>query len=391
MSVSSVQRSVLHLDLDTFFVSVERRKDARLQGLPLIIGGTGDRAVVSACSYEARVFGIRSAMPMRIAKRLCPHGFYLSGDVDAYLEQSRIITEIVREKAPLYEKASIDEFYVEMTGMERFYGCYQWGQELRQYIMKETGLPLSLGLSVNKLVSKIATNEAKPNGALHIIAPEIEPFLAPMPVYKIPQIGPKTSRTLAYLGVRSVATLRQIPADVLERAFGRQGQMLYRRSRGQDDSPVRSDTEQQSMSSEQTFAQDTIDLHLLQSTIVRMTEALAFRLRQQDKLTACISVKLRYANFETVSRQARISYTARDELLIDKALHIFERLYQKRVRVRLIGVRLSHLVYGGAQLALFQDLPRQSDLYMAIDAIKSRYGGGAVRRASGIRHLSNRS
>ncbi|WNJ18615.1 DNA polymerase IV [Pontibacter sp. G13] len=383
MSGVSPIRSIVHMDLDTFFVSVERLKDSRLNGLPLLIGGTGDRAVVSSCSYEARTFGIRSGMPMRMARRMCPQAITISGDFEAYSQYSGMVSEIVAESSPLYEKASIDEFYIDMTGMDRYFGCYKWAGELRQRIIHETGLPISFGLSVNKLVSKVATGEAKPNGQLQIPFTNVQQFLEPMPVFKIPMIGPKLGRTLTYMGVPSVGKLRQIPKPVLERAFGKTGIMLFRKARGEDDAPVTPHHEAKSMSTERTFQTDTMDVKMLRSLVTRMAEQLAFRLRDDHKLCACVAVKIRYANFETVSKQLRIPYSARDEELIPLVLRLFEQLYQKRVRVRLVGVKFSQLVSGRPQLNMFQDMHRQADLYDALDAIKHKYGKESIGKASG--------
>lgn len=379
------ERAIVHMDLDAFFVSVERRKDRRLYGKPLIIGGTGDRGVVSSCSYEARRFGVHSGMPMRLARRVCPHGIAIKGDFEAYEQCSQEVTEIVREESPLFEKSSIDEFYIDLTGMERFHGSYRWAQALRERIIRETALPLSMGLSVNKLVSKVVTNQVKPNGQHQLPGQEVAPYLAPLHVRAIPMIGEKTSRSLSYLGIRQVATLREIPLPVLERVFGKQGTFLYRSARGEDDRPVMPYTERKSLSTERTFSQDTIDRVYLRSMLVHMTEQLAFRLRQTRKLTTCVSVKLRYANFETVSKQARIAYSNTDELLIEKALQLFDKLYQKRLLVRLVGVRFSQLVPGGQQIQLFRHMPRQADLYDALDAIRQKYGEAAVGKASGWR------
>jgi DNA polymerase-4 len=243
---------------------------------------------------------------------------------------------------------------------------------------------MSFGLSVNKMVSKVATNEGKPNGRMHILAPQVLDFLAPMPVRKIPYVGEKTSHKLSYMGVRDIATLRLIPQPVLAQAFGQQGIFLYRRARGEDDSPVIPYSEQKSISAETTFSQDTIDLRQLRATLTGLTERIAFQLRKQQKLTACIAVKLRYADFETVSRQAHIPYACTDDLLIEKVLHLFDQLYQKRLLVRLVGVRFSHLVPGNHQIDLFQDTQKQVRLYEALDAIRYRHGAKAVRRASGI-------
>lgn len=376
----NANRAVVHMDLDTFFVSVERMQDARLEGIPLIIGGSSGRGVVASCSYEARKFGVRSAMPMRMAKRLCPQAKVISGDMELYSRYSQTVTEIVKEKAPLYEKASIDEFYIDLSGMERFFGAFQWAGELRQTISKETGLPLSFGLAVNKTVAKVATNEIKPAGQLRIFEGEEQPFLDPLSVGKIPGVGQKTSTFLNNLGVRRIRGLRDIPREYLGRILGKSGYTLYQRARGVDPNPVVPYSERKSISTERTFQQDTIDVRRLKAMIAGMAEKLAFQLREKQQLCACITVKIRYSNFDTETRQMRIPYTASDHLLSKKALELFEKLYQRRMLIRLVGVRLSHLIRGGYQVDLFDDTEKQISLYEAIDRIKFKYGAKAIMR-----------
>ncbi len=378
------KRAVVHLDLDTFFVSVERMLDRRLAEKPLIIGGTGGRGVVSSCSYETRKFGVRSGMPMKMARRLCPDAITISGDFEQYSKYSDIVTEVVREESPLFEKASIDEFYIDMTGMERFFGTFKWSSHLSGRITKETGLPISFGLAANKTVAKVATGEHKPQGQGYIRTGEEQAFLDPLHVRKIPMVGEKTGQHLVNLGVRKVRTLREIPREVLVRLLGKPGMTLYQRARGKDDTPVVPYSERKSISSEQTFAEDTIDLSGLRATLIGMTEKLAFSLRDDQKLTACITVKIRYADFNTVTRQARIPYTAVDHVLSDKAVELFDQLYDRRQRIRLIGVRFSHLIHGGYQINLFEDTQKQIRLYQAIDRMKHRFGAGAVMRASAM-------
>ncbi|MDB4286222.1 DNA polymerase IV [bacterium] len=378
------EKVILHMDLDAFFVSVERMRDSRLNGLPLIIGGSGERGVVASCSYEARTFGVHAAMPMRLARKICPQAIVISGDYDAYTHYSHMVTDVIGETAPLYEKASIDEFYIDMTGMERFFGCWKWATEMKARIGTETGLPISFGLSINKLVSKIATNESKPNGQREVAETEIPSFLDPMPVRKIPMVGEKTAQDLTYMGIRSVKMLRQIPREVLTYIYGKPGNMLWERSRGIDGSPVVPYSDKKSISTESAFPKDTIDVIFLRSTLTRMVEELAFKLRKDQKLCACVSVKLRYSNFDTVTRQARIAYTANDEVLIRKVLTLFDKLYQRRLLVRLVGVKFTQMVYGGHQVALFEDTEQKIDLYQAVDEIKHKFGTGAIKRASGI-------
>lgn len=373
------------MDLDSFFVSVERKRDSRLNGLPLIVGGNSNRGVVAACSYEARHFGVHSAMPMYLARQLCPDATIISGDMEAYSQHSRMITEIIAESAPLYEKASIDEFYLDVSGMDRFFHTFQWGKELRQKIIRESGLPISMGLSVNKLVSKVATNEFKPNAEKQILAGTERDFLGPLSIDKIPMIGKKTARFLFDMGVRKVETLRNMPKNYLQSAFGKNGLSLWKRANGIDDSPVVSYSEQKSISTESTFSTDTIDVKKLKSIIISMVEKLAFSLRDKKKLTSCLTVKIRYTNFDTETRQVHLPYTASDKLLIRKALELFDKLYQRRMLLRLVGVRLSGLVHGNYQISLFDDTEESIRLYQAMDIIKNKHGPTKLIRAVTLR------
>ena len=376
-----MERAVIHIDMDAFFISVERKRDRRLEGVPLIVGGQGNRGVVAACSYEVRRFGVHSAMPMYLARQLCPDALVISGDMGAYSERSKLVTEIIAETAPVYEKASIDEFYLDVTGMDRFFNTFKWGGELRQKIIRESGLPVSLGLSVNKLVSKVATNEYKPNAERHIPYGDERDFLAPLSINKIPMIGKKTARFLYDMGVRKVETLREMPVKYLQSAFGKNGLTLWKKANAIDDSPVVSYNEQKSMSSERTFSTDTIDVKKLRAILTGMVEKLAFDLRKSKKLTSCVAVKIRYSNFDTETKQVRVSYTASDRLLIRTALDLFDRLYARRMLLRLIGVQFSGLVHGHYQISLFDDTEEGIRLYQAMDLIRARHGKDKLTRA----------
>lgn len=374
-------RSIVHIDLDTFFVSCERLLDSRLKNRPVLVGGTTDRGVVAACSYEARRFGIHSAMPMRLARRLCPEAVVIRGNSSTYSKYSDMVTEIIKEESPLYEKSSIDEFYIEASGMDRFFGCYQWAQELRTRIMKETHLPISFGLSTSKTVAKVGTNEAKPNNHVHISKGMEKPFLAPLSVSKIPMVGDQTYKMLRSMGVEKVRTLQEMPMELMERVMGKNGLTLWKKAQGIDNSPVIAYHERKSISIERTFEKDTIDMLKLKSIIIAMAENLAFQLRNGNKLTACVSVRIRYSDFQTYSKQRRIPYTASDHTIIQTVQELFEQLYQRRVLVRLVGVRLSHLVGGGHQINLFHDTEETIKLYQAMDRMRNRYGQDAVKRA----------
>lgn len=382
--MNASDRQIVHMDLDSFFVSVERLIDSRLNNRPILIGGVSSRGVVAACSYEARTFGIHSAMPMKMARQLCPEAIVLRGNSGTYSKYSQIVTEIIREAVPLFEKTSIDEFYLDFTGMERFFGTYQYAGELRQRILKEAGLPISFGLSINKTVSKVATGEAKPNNQMRIDKGSEKPFLAPLSVQKIPMVGEKTYQMLCDLGVRRIQTLQDMPVDVMERVMGKNGKLLWEKANGIDMSPVIAFHERKSISTERTFDRDTIDVHRLKGILTAMTENLAFQLRRGNKLTACVSFKIRYSDFETHSLQRRIPYTAADHQLIPLVQELFSKLYNRRLLVRLIGIRFSELVGGGHQISLFEDSEEQMRLYQAMDKMRLRYGDRSVIRASGL-------
>lgn len=382
--ICSAQRTIVHLDLDTFFVSVECLKNPRLKGIPLLVGGNSDRAVVAACSYEARRFGIRSAMPMKFAKRLCPQATIISGDMESYSKYSSLVTEIIAAKVPLFEKSSIDEFYVDMTGMDKFFSCGKYTAELKKTITKESGLPISYALSSNKLVSKVGTDEAKPNGQLTIPFGEEKNFLAPLSVTKIPMIGKQTASLLRQMGVETVRTLSEIPINYLQNLLGKNGIELWRRANAIDDTPVIPYHEQKSISTENTFPNDTIDTGFLSAELARMCEKIGFELRQQNKLTGCVTVKMRYSNFDTITSQCSIPYTSADHVLLKKAKDLFARMYDRRLLVRLIGVRFTNLVPGNYQINLFDDTSEMIRLYQSIDHVKNRFGSHLLMRASAV-------
>ncbi|HVI47405.1 MAG TPA: DNA polymerase IV [Chitinophaga sp.] len=378
------QRAIAHFDLDCFFVSVECQRDSRLKGKPLLVGGSSDRAVVAACSYEARRYGIHSAMPMKTALRLCPHAIICRGDMEAYSRKSREVTDIIADNAPLYEKSSIDEFYLDISGMDKYFGSMKWTTELREKIIHESGLPISFGLASNKLVSKVATDEAKPNGQMEISFGNEKIFLAPLAIEKIPMVGRETAAQLRRRGVETVKTLSEVPITLLEAWMGKNGISLWRKANGIDESPVVPYYEQKSISTESTFPADTIDMEFLHAELVRMTEKIAFELRQQNKLTGCVTVKIRYSDFETVTKQMSIPYCCSDHTLLEKVKELFKKLYDRRQLVRLIGIRFSHLVQGNYQISLFDDSQEMIALYQAIDSIKNRFGWEFLMKGTNV-------
>lgn len=375
-------RSVIHFDLDAFFVGVECKLNPALEGRPLIIGGSSRRGVVAACSYEARKFGVHSAMPMYLALQLCPDAKVISGDMEAYSKHSHLVTEIIADSAPAFEKSSIDEFYVDATGMDKFFGAFKWAVGLRKKIKDNSGLTISMGMSVNKLVSKVATGEFKPNAEKLIPAGEERDFLAPLSVDKIPMIGKQTASFLYDMGVRKVATLREMPVKFLISAFGKNGISLWNKAHGIDNAPVVPYSEQKSISTECTFDQDSIDVKGMKSILIAMVEKVAFNLREQQKLASCITVKIRYSNFDTETKQIHVPYTSSDHTILRTVMELFDRLYTRRMLIRLVGVRLSGLVHGNHQISLFDDTAESINLYEAIDRMKHKHGVEKLIRAS---------
>ncbi|MGB3465017.1 MAG: DNA polymerase IV [Cyclobacteriaceae bacterium] len=375
-------QTIIHMDLDAFFVSVECLINSKLKGIPLIVGGSNKRGVVASCSYEARKFGVHSAMPTRMALQLCPDAKIISGDMEAYSKYSRLITDIIREEVPVFEKSSIDEFYIDASGLDRYFGTVQWSKELRKKIMHESGLPISMGIYVNKMLSKVVTGEYKPNGEKHLPHKEVRGFLDPLSVRKIPMVGQKTTEFLAEMGVSKIQVLRQMPIRMLEQAFGKNGKMLWYKANGIDKTPVVPYSERKSISTECTFGQDTTDVSRLKTILIAMVEKLTFKLREDQKLTSCVTVKIRYSNFDTETKQVHIPYTASDQTLIDNVLTLFKKLYSRRMLLRLVGVRFSGLVHGNYQINLFDDTEESIKLYQALDKIKMKYGQESIIRAA---------
>lgn len=381
-----MERTIVHMDLDSFFVSVERLMDSSLLGKPVIIGGTSDRGVVASCSYEARKFGVHSAMPSRMARQLCPHAIFIRGDMDQYSKYSKNVTDIIELEAPLFEKASIDEHYLEITGMDKYVkNSMLWAHELREKIIKETGLPISFGLSENKTVSKIATGESKPNGEKQILHGLEKSFLAPLSIRKIPGIGEKTNATLQKMGISKIETIQSMPMIAMQRVLNENGASIWRKANGIDKSPIEPYAEQKSMSKETTFDKDTTDATLLQNMLVTMTDTLAYDLRKLKKVTGCVTLKLKYSDFQTHTFQASISYTASDHVLLQKVTELFMKNYNRRVLIRLIGVKFSNLVSGFNQINLFEDTEEKINLYSALDKIRKRFGEDAIGRAVGLK------
>jgi DNA polymerase-4 len=379
-----VKKNILHLDLDTFFVSCERLIDSRLKSKPLLVGGIGDRGVVAACSYETRTFGVHSGMSMKVAKRLCPEAIVIKGNSGIYTKYSHLVTDIVKDKVPVFEKASVDEFYADLSGMDKFYGSYKYASELRQTIIKESGLPISFGLSTNKIVSKVATGEAKPNNQLMIDSGFEKQFMAPLSIRKIPSVGTKTYAILRNLGIDKVGVIQQMPLEMMISALGANGKTIWKRANAIDNPPLVPFYERKSISTERTFNKDTIDVQKLRATIFAMAENLAFQLRRGNKLTSSVSVKIRYSDFNTYTKQVKIPYSSADHVIIPAVLELFNKLYNRRLLIRLVGVKINDIVSGNYQINLFDDTEEMLNLYNAMDTIRGRYGELSIMRASSM-------
>ncbi|GAA4301271.1 DNA polymerase Y family protein [Aestuariibaculum suncheonense] len=379
-----MKQQILHLDLDTFFVSCERLIDSRLQKRPLLVGGTGDRGVVAACSYETRRFGVHSGMAMKLARRLCPEAVVIRGNASVYTKYSSQVTDIIKEKVPVFEKASVDEFYADLTGMDKFFGTYKYASELRSTIIRETGLPISFGLSANKIVSKVATGEAKPNNQLRIDEGFEKSFLAPLSIKKIPSVGDKTYQILRNLGIDKVSVVQQMPLEMMISVLGQNGKTIWMRANGLDNPPLIPFYDRKSLSTERTFGKDTIDMLRLKTTIFAMAESLAYSLRSGDRLAGCISIKIRYSDFNTYTKQVKIPYTSADHVIIPKVMELFDKLYERRLLIRLVGVKLSDLVTGNYQINMFDDTEEMLSLYNAMDTIRNRYGELSIQKAAAM-------
>ena len=383
--MSSQQRYIAHFDLDSFFVSVELLNDPSLKGKPVVVGGSRERGVVSAASYEARKYGVHSAMPMAKALQLCPQAVVVKGTYGEYSRYSKMVTNIIAARAPLFQKASVDEFYIDLTGMDAHFDVYQWTIDLRQEIIDKTKLPISFGLATNKLVAKIATDEAKPNGYLFIQPGAEKDFLSALAVNKIPGVGKQTHHQLQTIGIHYIRDILLFTPEDLEEKLGKYGRDLWLKAQGIYDGEVNNEREAKSISTENTFHESTDNKDFLLSEIVRMTEKVAYELRQDAKLAGCLTVKIRYSNFETVSRQTSINTTFQDDELIPVAKQLFQNLYNERRLVRLLGVRLSDLSSDVMQGSLFNDADKKNKLYKAIDSVKNKYGNPSLQKGRSIK------
>ena len=382
--IVAIKKYFVHIDLDSFFVSVERKFNPGLIGKPVIIGGSAERGVVASCSYEARKFGVHSAMPTRQALKLCPQAIVIHGQHGRYSEASHEVTQIIHDMVPLYQKSSVDEFYIDLSGTERFHDPYRLATQLRQRIIKETGLPISFGMASGKTIAKMATSKAKPNGQLFVPHGQEMAFLAPLNINKIPGLGESTSQKLYQYGIEKIGDLQRVELRFLETVFGKNGRWIWERARGIDYSEITPHSDRKSISTECTFHNDVSDRRTLESTLVSMTEELSSKLRRENKLASCLAIKIRYANFETHTQQEKIALTAAEHILIPGIKNLLTKAWNQHRAIRLIGVRLSQLCTGSYQINLFEDNEQQIRLYQAMDNINFKFGDKTVCRAAGM-------
>ncbi len=382
-------RTILHVDMDAFFASVEQLDRPELRGKPVLVGGTGPRGVVAAASYEARVFGCHSAMPTAVARRLCPHAVVVKGSFHRYKELSARVFEILESFSPRVQPVSIDEAFVDVTGSAALYGDGRTiAARIRERVKADTGLTCSVGVAPNKYLAKLASDMDKPDGLVALEGGTYQQVLDPLPVSRVWGVGPAAERSLARLGVRTIGDLRAVPAGSLNARFGDFGDHLWRLARGIDDRPVRTDRDSKTISHEQTFAQNLAEPDEVRAVLSAQAEQVARRLRRAGRFARTVTVKIRFGDFETVTRSRTLDdATDRTDLIAAAARGLFDVWAESFRSVRLIGAGVSHLTESRGQGSLFD---RESDdqrrsLDAATDAIAERFGTDAVRRAVSLR------
>jgi len=386
MELRAAHRAIAHLDFDAFFAAVEENRDPSLRGRPVIVGG-GERGVVSTANYVARRYGVHSAMPLRTARRLCPQGVYLTGHHRLYREYSRRLMAMLDGYSPLVEQMSLDEAYIDLTGTERLFGPpVRTARLIQQRVEEELHLSISVGLATNKLVAKVASDYRKPAGFTVVPPGREAEFLAPLPVERLPGVGPALLEQLRDRGVTIVGDLVQVPPHLLRLSFGEWGELLAHRARGEDLRRVTPREEVKSISREHTFEEDVADVGLLESTLVSLTEDVCRRLRGKRLEARTVTVKIRYSDFVTHTCSHTLPRPLDvDEAFFEEVLSLFRQGRRRRYHLRLVGVGLSNLVPRAWQDDLFdQELPLLRELDLKLDAIREKYGNDAVRRGAAL-------
>jgi len=377
-----MERAIVHMDLHDYYIECERLSNSSLVGLPLIIGGATNRGSVAACSREAASYGVRIAMPTSYALKLCPNATLLKGDYGSYSNKSMELTEIIKQHAPVVEKSSIHSFYLDITGMDRFFGCYDWTKKLSGNILKESGLNPSWALSVNKTVSKIGTFGISPTHPQNINLENVRPFLNPLPIQRLPNIGETTFQLLSRIGIRHIGKVSEMPPTVLQKMLGKRGKTIWERANGIDREPVEPYSEKKEIYMEHDFEMDCIDIKAIRGRLMAMVEQLAFRLRQDNLVTSKIIIKVKYNNLDTETKQSSIGYTSLDHIIKNEVQLLFSKLYHRRMRLVKVGVRFSDIVQGAHQINLFEDTGEMLSLYNALDTIRNKYGANAIGSSS---------
>ncbi len=393
--MSKPSKTIFHVDMDAFFVSVEELFDPSLKGKAVIVGGQKDeRGVVSAASYEARKFGVHSAMPLRTAGKLCPHGIFVDGHPERYREYSAKVYEVLKGFSPLVEMASIDEAYMDMTGTERLHGdCLLAAHKLHERMKAETGLNCSIGIAESRLVAKISSDYVKPNGILWIMPGNEAAFLAPLEVRKVPGIGKVMEQNLHAMGIRTVGDLQKLDEEFLAERFGKWGLALAGKSRGADaggwfEGEIGDDDAPKSVSHEHTFNQDTNRLELLEATLVRLSEMVGRRLREYGLHGRTVQLKLRYSDFSTITRAHSLAETTQlDTVIAQEVCSLFHSNWKKGAKIRLLGVHVSGFDSPAMQLDMLEDNLRQrwGNVLHAADRLRDKYGDSVVSLAGGMK------
>ena len=388
-------RTVFHLDMDAFFVSVEELYDPSLKGKAVVVGGKPDeRGVVAAASYEARKFGVHSAMPLRTAYKLCPHAIFVYGHPDRYREQSHKVRDVLGNFSPQVEMASIDEAYLEMTGTERLHGPpLAAAHALHGQVKSATQLNCSIGIGTSRLIAKVASDQAKPNGVLWIPAGSEADFLAPLDVRKIPGVGKVTEKNLNDIGIRRVGDLAKLEDSFLEERFGKWGLALAGKSHGLDsggwfDEEIGADSGPKSISHEHTFDEDTADPQVLERTLARLSEMVGRRLREHALHAHTIQLKLRYSDFTTITRaQSLHTLTQLDTEIFHTVRELFRRNWKKNAKIRLLGVHAGSLSEEAGQLDLIDGdkQKRWKDALSAADKLRDKFGDRAISLGTGLK------
>ena len=383
-----MQRAIVYMDMQNFFIECERLLDTSLCGIPLVIAGGRDRGTVVACSKEAYRFGVRIAMPIGYAFKLCPQARLLKGDYENYTKKSHELSEIIKDSTPLYEKASIQSFYLDVSGMDRFFGCFDWTKELSANLLKHSGLHLSWALSVNKTVSKIGTIGSHYSNPTCISSGSEKAFLNPQPIKRLPQIGNASFQLFSRIGIRSIGNIAEMPPLVVQKMLGSKGKTVWQRANGIDKNPVEPYLEKKELSEQYDFEKDCIDLVEIRAKLIEMIERLAFKLRTSQLVTSKIILKVKYNNLDTETKSLRIAYTSLDHILKKQILGLFTKLYHRRMRLVRVGIRLSDLVQGAHQIDLFDDTKEHLSLYAAMDNIRKRYGIKAIGTSAAMYNKS---